>query len=249
MLLAYIDASGDPGPSGPTSHYVIAAVIVQDKQWSTVFDDVLGFRRYLRDQFGLKLRDEVKGAELARGSGPWAKLKIVPGERVRQSIYRGFMRLQVKTGGIKTFAIAVDKSKLTTPQEIRLSGWRLLFERLETYCKHEGDLVMLIPDEGDFAFCRALARKMRRFATVGSMLQPGTYLERPFVHLVDDPSERKSHESYLVQLADLNAYAAYRRVAPTTKFPQFMWDQLDTALVLAANKYSGGPPAIKLGPV
>ena len=45
MLLAYIDASGDPGPKGPTSHYVLAAVIVQDKRWSAVFDDVLGFRR------------------------------------------------------------------------------------------------------------------------------------------------------------------------------------------------------------
>src|SRR5437588_8254220 len=167
MVLAYVDESGDPGPAGTTSNYVLAVVLVKDAQWSSVFDDVLGFRRYLRQEFGLRIRDEVKGAELARGAGPWAKLNPVPGDRVRQSIYRGFMRLQVKTGAIRTFAIAVDKSKLADSDAIRLEAWRLLFERLETYCKYENDTIMLIPDAGDFGFVRALARKMRRFATVG----------------------------------------------------------------------------------
>jgi hypothetical protein len=250
LLLAYIDESGDPGPKGPTPYYVVAAVIVKDVQWSSVFEDVLGFRRYLRDQFGLRLRDEVKGAELARGAGAWAKLKAVPGENVRRDIYRGFMRLQAKTGGIRTFAVAVEKAKLKTSDEIKNSAWVLLFERLETYCKHAGDVIMLIPDAGDFAFCRALARRMRRFAMVGSRVQPGTALSRPFVHLVDDPAWRASHESYLIQLADLNAYAAYRHVSPTAKFPQAMWEELDTALVLEVNKYAGGlPRGIKMGPV
>ena len=76
---------------------------------------------------------------------------------------------------------------------------------------------------------------MRRHAVVGSMLQPGSYLERPFTHLVDDPSERKSHESYLIQLADLTAYAAYRHVHETPKFPAAMWMQFDAALVKDVN--------------
>lgn len=250
MLLAYIDESGDPGPRGPTPYYTIAVVIVKDVQWNHVFDDVLGFRRYLRDQFGLKLRSEVKGAELARGAGPWAQLKPIPGDKVRHDIYRSFMRLQAKTGGIRTFAVAVEKAKLKTADEIKNSAWVLLFERLETYCKYNNDVIMLIPDAGDFAFCRALARRMRRFAMVGSRVQPGTALARPFVHLVDDPTWRTSHESYLIQLADLNAYAAYRHVSPTAKFDKDMWLELDTALVPDVNKYAGGlPKAIKKGPV
>jgi hypothetical protein len=40
-----------------------------------------------------------------------------------------------------------------------------------------------------------------------------------------------------VQLADLNAYAAYRKERPDPLFPQGMWDELGSAILIDANKY------------
>lgn len=75
------------------------------------------------------------------------------------------------------------------------------------------------------------------------------FLSRPFVRLIDDPVPRQSHQSYFVQLADLAAYAGFRRLHPAPAravqiVPQLMWDELGGATLAAVNMYSGGPPGI-----
>jgi hypothetical protein len=66
---------------------------------------------------------------------------------------------------------------------------------------------------------------------------------------VDDPIQRRSHESYFVQLADLSAYAAFRNVFPPPVravqiVPQNMWLELGPAAFPEVNKFSGGTPGI-----
>lgn len=103
---------------------------------------------------------------------------------------------------------------------------------------------MLIPDSGQYHWIRKLARQMRRHSTVGSMLGTGA-ISRPLLNiLIDDPVERRSHESYFIQLADLNAYAAYRNAIPTPSFPTSMWSELGPAILSQANMYSGGTPGV-----
>jgi hypothetical protein len=66
----------------------------------------------------------------------------------------------------------------------------------------------------------------------------GGTLSRPLARfLIDDPVERDSAQSYFIQLADLNAYAAYRKERPHPLFPQNMWDELGPAILTDANKY------------
>jgi hypothetical protein len=67
----------------------------------------------------------------------------------------------------------------------------------------------------------------------------GGTLSRPLVrYLVHDPVERDSKHSYVVQLADLNAYAATARSAsPGPLFPQTMWDELGPAIGADANEF------------
>ncbi|MDW8339059.1 MAG: DUF3800 domain-containing protein, partial [Thermoleophilia bacterium] len=79
------------------------------------------------------------------------------------------------------------------------------------------------------------SREMRRHSMVGSLI--GGSLSRPLVrYLIDDPVERDSRQSYMVQLADLNAYAAYRKERPDPLFPATMWDDLGDAILTEANK-------------
>src|SRR5829696_3523451 len=119
MFLAYMDDSGDPGvhPGSPTPTYTISCVFVRDTSWVPLFEDPIRFRRYLRQNFGLRMRGEVKANELVKGSGPWAALGI--GDKVRKRIFRSFMRFQEKSGTVQTFAVVIDKSRCASPAEVR----------------------------------------------------------------------------------------------------------------------------------
>lgn len=74
-------------------------------------------------------------------------------------------------------------------------------------------------------------------------------LKRPFNRLLNDPVPRNSAQSYFLQLADLAAYAAFRRhhpppAMPVNIVPEAMWDELGDARYSPVNKFSGGPPGI-----
>jgi hypothetical protein len=237
VYLCYMDESGDPGVhlGSPTPTYTVACLFIQDAHWVELFEDMILFRRYLRDNFGLRMREEVKANELVKGSGPWASLPY--GDRIRKRIFRGYMRFQGKSGVVKTFAVVIDKSRCASAEEVRVSAWRHALERVESFARHNLDTVMLVPDSGNYDRFRRLSREMRRHSQVGAMIGGGT-LSRPLVrYLIDDPVERDSKQSYFVQLADLNAYAAYRKERPDPRFPVTMWDELGPAILVEANQY------------
>ena len=100
---AYIDESGNVGnvQKGGTQTFTLACVLVDSSDWPTTFDQVIDFRRYLRDAFGVPVRAEVKANDLLRNGGAFAALKL--SELKRFKIYRGFMRLQHKLG-VQVFA-------------------------------------------------------------------------------------------------------------------------------------------------
>jgi hypothetical protein len=230
-----MDESGDPGthPGSPTPTYTVSCVFIHDAHWVALFEDMIRFRRYLRTNFGLRMRQEVKANELVKGSGPWAQLPY--GDLVRKRVYRSFMRLQGAVGTVKTFAVVIDKSRCANAEEVRIAAWRHALERVERYATYNSETVMLFPDSGNYDRFRKLAREMRRFSQVGAMVGGGT-LSRPLERvLIDDPVERDSRQSYFVQLADLNAYAAYRKERPDPRFPAGMWDELGSAILVEAN--------------
>jgi hypothetical protein len=211
-----------------------------------LFEQIIAFRRELRDSFGLYMRTEVKGSELAKGAGPWTALNL--SDRQRKYIYARFMRLQADSRALKTFAVVVDKSKCADAEEVRAAAWRHALERIRTLAATNQTTAMLFPDSGQYVWLRRLSRKMRRHAPVGSVR--GGTLDRPLLKvLIDDPVERDSQQSYMIQLADLNAYAAYRNRQPIPQFPQGMWRELGGAILTRANyRHPQEEPGIVEGP-
>lgn len=70
LTLAYADESGSAGAAGSTT-FTLGCVLVEAARWPNVFDDVLDYRRFLPDRFGLPVRAEIKANYLLRTGGPF----------------------------------------------------------------------------------------------------------------------------------------------------------------------------------
>jgi hypothetical protein len=78
MDIAYIDDSGNTDPGGSHS-YALGCVVVAADIWPTVFDEVIEYRRFLKTQFGVPVRAEIKANYLLRNAGAFRGLGL--GER------------------------------------------------------------------------------------------------------------------------------------------------------------------------
>jgi hypothetical protein len=250
VYLAYIDESGDSGPtaSGGSRTYSLGCVLVDAARWPEVFDDLIAFRRFIRDAFRIPVRAEIKASELIAGKGVFRLLGTSDVER--RAIFRLHMTIQPKLG-LRAFAVVTPKDELFRNRpdaDPRDTAWEALLNRLERIMFYDKHPILINHDEGEDAIIRKLARKARRAGTAGSRFGTGM-LKVPARLLIDDPIPRRSDHSYFIQLADLNAYAAYRRVFPPPKnrytiVPQSTWDRLGSARHWQANQYSGGPEGI-----
>jgi Protein of unknown function (DUF3800) len=238
VYLAYVDESGKVGRHR-TRTFSLACALTPAADWFETFDRLISFRRWLRERFGVPIRAELKANHILRNEGAFESLALPEG--MRHVIYRQTMRLHHKIG-LQTFAVLIDKEKLREKRptaDPRDVAWEYLLQRLErasvgpplgpTY-------FTLIHDAGESDVARRLARKARRAGTAGSQFGTG-FLRVPFERLVDDPVPRDSRQSYFVQLADLAAYAAFRRFHPPPArlvpiVPQGMSDELGPARYL-----------------
>jgi hypothetical protein len=214
---------------------------------------MIEFRRSLYRDYRLPVRAEVKANYLLRGKGTLWTLKL--SERERHEIYRAMMRVQAELE-LQTFAIVINKQELVDrgrDENAREFAWEFLLQRLERQTTTTHTPAILNHDEGEGAVVRKLARKARRIGSAGSAFGTG-HLDRPARLLIDDPVSRDSSQSYFIQLADLSAYAAFRRIHPPPQrlvpiVPQNMWEELGSATYTEANylarlDHPSDPPGI-----
>ena len=165
-------------------------------------------------------------------------------------IYRAIMNAQ-SAMPLKTFSIAVHKEQAAAKEwEPRYCAWTFAMQRLDRHASQENDYCSVFPDEGHGFFIRQRMRAMRRHNLVPSHFRPTASLSLPIQRVIEDPNDRRSDDSYFVQLADLNAYASHRSsyIHPVRRMQDTLWDELSTptreARHLAVSRLSGGPPGI-----
>jgi len=247
MYFAYADESGDSGyTSSPSSAFVLSVLLVHEGDWLRLLDRMVTMRRYMKDKWGISPLVELKANHLIQRQGVFRRLRLGPAERL--DIYRLAMKFQRAEAAFTSFAIYVDKTKIKKrDRDPREFAWGFAIERLDNFAAKKGEFVHILPDAGHGYFIRRLVRKMRRFHRVPSAFDESR-LQAAAVRVVEDPSDRHSHESYFIQLADLNSYAALRHVSPTARLGADMWDELGDTRLEAVNKLAGGPVGIKVFP-
>lgn len=254
MYFVYIDDSGDTGlPTGTnpqqTIAYTLSAVLIRDVDWLSTLNEISKFRGFLQKNFGIKHSAELKANYLIHSKGPLAYLKL--SDEARMKIYKMALKLQVNMKTVITWAVVIDKVRWAK-KGYRLSvmdaAWQNMVERLERFTAEKQEPCMVFPDNGNDKYVRGIFRRMRRFSRPNSMFSGSGMLERNAELIMEDPSFRRSNDSYFIQLADLNAYAAYRHVFPGKWFGAEYWDYLGDCRYEKVNKWAGGPRGIVLKP-
>jgi len=252
MHLFYIDDSGDIGfisNNSPNNVFLLAAIIIEDSNWLKTLDAIKDFRKGLYDEYGYLQGDELKAGFLIHNTEPVRKLGLSQNQRM--DIFKAALQLQVDVETIQAYAVAVNKIKWDESYaKIRILfwAWRMMIQRIERYSDKHEVFCSAYPDEGDEPIIIRAFRRYRRFAPVQSAYDSDIVLSRKAERVIEDPSFRKSKESYFVQLADLNAYAAHRYLHPEEYFGQEYWEMLDSILLKEVNELRGGPPGIVVWP-
>lgn len=244
MYLAYLDESGDAGlVNSPTKYFVLSRILVNEVHWLNTLDLLVELRRNLKIHHNIPTRQELKSKHFKNGHGPLKDLRI-PYEQ-RMNLYREVMRYQGDGLNIRTFAVAIEKqSAQDKGWEPRYAAWTFTLQRINRFCG-SNDWAMIFPDEGHGYFIRKRIRNMRRHHKIPSHWGPGT-IAFPIQRIIEDPNERKSQDSYFIQLADWNAYAAHRsqHVDPQPNVPGNLWNELEGILLREVNALRGGPDGI-----
>lgn len=240
MLIVYVDETGDP--SGPPSRggspeYALGVVVVDSKKWQATFDGLIQLRRRLRASFGIPATAEVKASDLIRNEGWFKGARLSASQK--KYVYRQHLRA-LEDLEAQAFAVWVDKRSLEASGRLsatRTMVWEMLFQRLQRTFATEP--LIIVHDEGEELTIRKLARKARRYLSAGSAFGRGSR-RGDLANLMDDTVARRSHESLLVQCADLVAYAAAKAMIPggsraSRVCPPGTWEILGDACIEAVN--------------
>jgi hypothetical protein len=231
MFLIYVDESGDTGiPSSglhgsPTNYYVLSGIVIHELRWKEYLEQIQDFRKRLRKQFGLKLREEFhSGALITRPKG----LSRIP-KYQRLAMIRMFADELASMKDIRIINIVTDKSHKPSSDYVFEISWKAMIQRLENTIsyhnfpgpKNPDDCAMVFPDNTDNKALIQLMRKLRHYNPVPNQFQyGGGYRNLVIRYVIEDGNFRDSRNSYFVQAADLAAYLLYQFHVPCSYIRQ-----------------------------
>lgn len=221
--MVYVDESGDTGLSNsPTKYFILSALIVHESNWLRFLDDLVKFRRELRNIYNFKLREEIHASEFFQSSKKYNHLQ----KHIKLQICKKTLDFQESLDYIQVMFVVIDKTK-HSHRDIFDYAWQLLIQRIHNTIEQNNfdSLVdgnpandwqqnfILIPDKTDDKKLQRLVRKMRRYNPVPSRF--GGWRDIPLKLIVEDPYTKDSAESFIHQLVDVNAYFMKQSLAPT----------------------------------
>lgn len=217
----YVDESGDSGMiNSPTRYFVLTGLVIHELRWQTNLEQIVGFRQRMRDNFGLRMREEIHTAALINKPGELTRIK----RNDRLTIIRAFANELAKMTDLNIINVVVDKQDKPADYDPFTMAWRALTQRFENTLSHRNFPGPVNPDERGMVFAdhtddkklMQLLRQMRRYNPVPNQPSFGLgYRNLILTKLIEDPSFRDSEHSYFVQAADLAAFLLYQRLTPS----------------------------------
>jgi hypothetical protein len=245
MYLMYVDESGDCGLiNSPTRYFILSGLVVHETCWQRCFEEILEFRRRMKQSFGLRLRDEFHSHHFINRPGELAKIK----RNDRLTIVRTFADQLASMSDIRMINIVVDKDEKPDTFDVFDTAWRALIQRFHNTLEyknfpnplHSNEHGIIFPDRTDDKKLTQLLRKMRRYNPVPSQMIPGESRNLVLTRITEDPNFRDSSHSYFIQATDLVAYLLQQHLQPCSymkkKSGQNYFRRLEPILCKVASK-------------
>ncbi|HXA18875.1 MAG TPA: DUF3800 domain-containing protein [Thermoanaerobaculia bacterium] len=220
MYIMYVDESGDTGVSkSPTKHFALSSMIIHELRWEATLQQLIEFRRRIRDKYGLKVAEEIHASAMISKPGPLARIS----RNDRLSILRAFLDEITRLPDVNSINVVIDKRSTDTSDAIFDRGWRTLIQRFENTLSKRNFPGPANPDERGLIICdqtdsrlNRLLRRMRRYNPVPNQetFGPG-YRDLRLKYIVEDPVHRNSKDTYFLQAVDTIAFFLYQAVAPS----------------------------------
>jgi hypothetical protein len=204
MHIAYIDESKDI----PSRTFIFSALVIHSQAWTTVYENLLKFRRELREKDEIYVRKELHAWKFTSGRGQPGPKIVTKGRRCQ--IFKELLQIAADLPETMLFNSVVDRQ-----------DWALerLLNRINRTMQELSSHAVLVFDEGDEVAITRMVRRMRLYNFIPSKYgfwldsgQPGKNI--PLRKLIDDPFFRNSASSYFIQLADFCAYALMQKERP-----------------------------------
>lgn len=219
MYLLYVDESGDVGlQNSPTRYFILSAIVVNEMKWRDTLQELVKFRRMLRDTKGLKLRDEIHSSVFINKPGELKRIK----RNDRLDIMKKCIDWINAQPYLNVFSVVVDKQGKAI--DIFELAWNTLINRFEKTLHHSNfngsqnsdDTGMIISDNTEGEKLRKLVRKMRHYNTVPNKkgLYNSGYRNIKIEKVIEDPVLRDSRQSLILQMNDVIAYCVRQKYEP-----------------------------------
>ena len=213
----YSDESGDVGTrNSPSNYFVLSSLIIHEANWLPLLDDLIDFRRALKNRYELLMSEEIHASEFING-----RLSL------QANIARND-RLDLLKKCLKWLSLRNDIS-LITVRVLKVAGndvfdyaWRTFIQRFENTLKHRNfpggvgaDTGIIIADNTDGGKLRSLLREMRRYNQVPNTAPFGGGARNMKLRdIIEDPVLRDSKSSYIHQMIDVVVYFARQYYEP-----------------------------------
>src|SRR5699024_9547007 len=106
-------------------HFCLSGLVVHELRWHDTLEALIDFRRYLRNTYGLKLREEVHAAEFIHKPHDLARIP----KSLRLRILRDVIDFQSTLPDINIINVVIDKSKHAVGTDIFDMAWSTLIQR------------------------------------------------------------------------------------------------------------------------
>jgi hypothetical protein len=202
--IVYFDETGDDGVTTASSdHFVLTSVYMPAELWQTNFDKMKNLRRELRDKYGFHVSQEMHTKQFLTDKNPYREYGWTPKER--QEIIIAFTKV-ISDMDLKIVNVIIDKTKFKdSDYPVLERALTYNIQRVENDSKADNWNYLIITDEGRLAPMRKTARQIRAFNPVQSKYTY-SYTNHPITNMIEDIMEKKSSESYFIQIADFVSY-------------------------------------------
>ena len=226
VLLAYADESFSK------RFFFIVAVIATPEQVKSLSDALDDYVNLLAAEHAeIRGHEELHGYEVFHGNAGWTVL----GARQRVKVFIDVFRIIAESGvriAIRGLDIAAQRKRYSNPHPPYSVVLTKIFEKIQSVASQEDDLALLICDEyHEDDRHRKLLTSYRKWRTPTSSSMK---IDR----IIDTIHFTPSHESRLIQAADMIAFVRLRRSTITSPDPREataiknLWESISNQIIV-----------------